>query len=140
MTDDEFDERYVALKADLLRAIADGKQMQGRLPEDGCGWFDIYPDQAIGAIASGYSMKVRIKPETVLINGIECPAPMRVAPALQTTYFKPDPDWGKMYDICTWRDHDLDHSRFSLGLCFATANDAAAAARAMIEPLKGGAE
>ncbi len=37
--------------ADLLRAIADGKQMQGRVPEDGCDWFDIYPDQAIGAIA-----------------------------------------------------------------------------------------
>lgn len=69
--------------ADMLRAIADGKQMQGRLPEDGCDWFDIYPDQAIGAIASGYSMKVRIKPETALINGIECPAPMRVAPAAQ---------------------------------------------------------
>lgn len=140
MTDDEFDERYVALKADLLRAIADGKQMQGRLPEDGGGWFDIYPDQAIGAIASGYSMKVRIKPETVLINGIECNAPMRVAPALQTTYFKPDPDWEKMYDRCTWADRGLDRSRFSLGLCFATAEDAAAAARAMIAPLKGGAE
>ena len=83
MTDDEFDERYVALKADLLRAIADGKQMQGRLPEDGGGWFDIYPDQAIGAIAGGYATDVRIKPETVLINGIECPAPMRVAPAAQ---------------------------------------------------------
>lgn len=122
--------------ADMLRAIADGKQMQGRLTADDCDWFDIYPDQAIGAIASDYSMNVRIKPETVLINGIECPAPMRVAPALKTTYFKPDPDWGKMYDICTWRDHDLDHSRFSLGLCFATADDAAAAARAMIEPLK----
>lgn len=83
MTDDEFDARYVALKADLLRAIADGKQMQGRLPEDGCDWFDIYPDQAIGAIAGGYATDVRIKPETVLINGIECPAPMRVAPAAQ---------------------------------------------------------
>lgn len=49
--------------ADLLRAIADGKQMQGRVPEDGCDWFDIYPDQAIGAIASDYSMKIRIKPD-----------------------------------------------------------------------------
>ncbi len=49
--------------ANMLRAIADGKQMQGRVPEDGCDWFDIYPDQAIGAIASGYSMKVRIKPD-----------------------------------------------------------------------------
>lgn len=50
-------------QADLLRAIADGKQMQGRVPEDGCDWFDIYPDQAIGAIASDYSMDIRIKPD-----------------------------------------------------------------------------
>lgn len=28
-------------QADLLRAIADGKQMQGRVPEDGCDeWLD----------------------------------------------------------------------------------------------------
>lgn len=129
-------------QAHLLRAIADGRQMQGRLPEDGCDWFDIYPDQAIGAIASDYSMKVRIKPDTVTINGIECPAPMRAAPALHTRYFKPDPDQEKMYDRCAWTDHDLDHSRFSLGLCFATAENAAAAARAMIAPLKlkGGEE
>lgn len=128
--------------ADLLRAIADGKQMQGRLQEDGCDWFDIYPDQAIGAIASDYSMKVRIKPETVLINGIECPVPMRVAPAHQTTYFKPNLYSKRMYDVCMWTNHVLDHSCFSLGLCFATTDDAAAAARAMIEPLKlnGGEE
>ena len=49
--------------AELLRAIADGKQMQGRLTADGCDWFDIYPDQAIGAIASDYSMNIRIKPD-----------------------------------------------------------------------------
>ena len=49
--------------ADLLHAIADGKQMQGRLQEAGCDWFDIYPDQALGAIVCDYSMKIRIKPD-----------------------------------------------------------------------------
>ena len=136
-------------QADLLRAIADGKQMQ-ELDFPGINhpgnWCDCDADRALNLIIRGVEQYVRIKPETVTINdtvtinGIECNAPMRVAPALQTIYFKPDPDWEKMYDRCMWAGRALDHSRFSLGLCFATANDAAAAARAMIAPLKGGAE
>ena len=132
-------------QADLLRAIADGKQMQ-ELDFPGINhpgnWCDCDADRALNRISRGVEQYVRIKPDTVTINGIECPAPMRAAPALHTRYFKPDPDQEKMYDICVWTDHDLDHSRFSLGLCFATAENAAAAARAMIAPLKlkGGEE
>ena len=126
--------------ADMLRAIADGKQMQGRLPEDGCDWFDIYPDQAIGAIASGYSMKVRIKPETVLINGIECPAPMRVAPEQGSLYYAPTPTREVKFTPWGWSNDASYRRLFADGLCFATAEGAAAAARAMNAPLKGGAE
>ena len=127
-------------QADLLRAIADGKQMQGRVPEDGCDWFDIYPDQAIGAIASDYSMKVRIKPETVLINGIKCPAPMRVEPKMGSRYYAPTPTREAKFIQWGWSNDASDQRFFAEGLCFATAEDAAAAAWAMIAPLKGGAE
>ena len=127
-------------QAHLLRAIADGRQMQGRLPEDGCDWFDIYPDQAIGAIASDYSMKVRIKPDTVLINGIECPAPMRVEPEQGSLYYAPTPTREVKFTPWGWSNDASDRRFFAEGLCFATAEDAAAAARAMIAPLKGGAE
>lgn len=127
-------------QADLLRAIADGRQMQGRLPEDGCDWFDIYPDQAIGAIASDYSMKVRIKPDTVTINGIECPAPMRVEPEQGSCYYAPTPTREVKFTPLGWSNDAFDRRLFADGLCFATADDAAAAARAMIAPLKGGVE
>ena len=78
--------------ADLLRAIADGKQMQGRVPEDGCDWFDIYPDQAIGAIASDYSMDIRIKPDVAgafsagaaLSSAAQPPAGWRMVPVEPT--------------------------------------------------------
>lgn len=126
--------------ANMLRAIADGKQMQGRLTADGCDWFDIYPDQAIGAIASGYSMKVRIKPETVLINGIECNAPMRVEPEMGSWYYTPTPTNEAKFTLWAWLNDASGQRLFAEGLCFATAEDAAAAARAMIAPLKGGAE
>lgn len=128
--------------ADLLRAIADGRQMQGRLPEDGCDWFDIYPDQAIGAIASDYSMKVRIKPDTVTINGIECPAPMTEVPEMGSCYYAPTPTCEAKFTPWGWSNDASDQRLFAEGLCFATAEDAAAAAWAMIAPLKlkGGAE
>lgn len=126
--------------ADLLRAIADGKQMQGRLQEDGCDWFDIYPDQAIGAIASDYSMKVRIKPETVLINGIECPAPMRVAPALGAMFYCPDIVRKNGYNACVWYGSVADENLLANGVCFATTEDAAAAAHAITALLAGGAQ
>lgn len=97
-------------QADLLRAIADGKQMQ-ELDFPGINhpgnWCDCDADRALNLIIRGVEQYVRIKPETVTINdtvtinGIECNAPMRVAPALQTIYFKPDPDWKKcMTDAC----------------------------------------
>lgn len=129
-------------QADLLRAIADGRQMQGRLPEDGCDWFDIYPDQAIGAIASDYSMKVRIKPDTVTINGIECPAPMRVEPEQGSLYYAPTPANEAFATSFRWRGDSVDLFLLERGICFATADDAATAARAMIAPLKpnGGEE
>ena len=129
-------------QADLLRAIADGRQMQGRLPEDGCDWFDIYPDQAIGAIASDYSMKVRIKPDTVTINGIECPAPMTEVPEMGSCYYAPTPTCEAKFTPWGWSNDASDQRLFAEGLCFATAEDAAAAAWAMIAPLKlkGGAE
>lgn len=73
-------------QADLLRAIADGKQMQ-ELDFTGINhpgnWCDCDADRALNRISRDVEQYVRIKPETVTINGIECPAPMRVAPAAQ---------------------------------------------------------
>lgn len=70
--------------ADLLRAIADGRQMQ-ELDFPGINhpgnWCDCDADRALNRISRGVEQYVRIKPDTVTINGIECPAPMRVAPA-----------------------------------------------------------
>lgn len=101
--------------ADLLRAIADGKQMQGRVPADGCDWFDIYPDQAIGAIASDYSMDIRIKPDVAgafsagaaLSTAAQPPAgiwvPTELAERVQETMGEFLMDHG-------WRQQDMDTS------------------------------
>lgn len=57
--------------ADKLRAIADGKQMQ--VEGLTSPWTDARADEALWAIAQGYPC--RIKPETVMVNGVECHKP-----------------------------------------------------------------
>ena len=56
----------------LLRAIADGKQMQGECL--GPPWIDIDARAALAAVAQG--LPCRIKPDFVLVNGVECPKPL----------------------------------------------------------------
>ena len=58
--------------ASLLRAIADGKQMQ----TEGltAPWADASGDEALTALAEG--QPCRIKPDFVIVNGVECPKPL----------------------------------------------------------------
>lgn len=60
-------------QAEILRAIADGKTVQIRHEDDDAWW---EPTDALGYINSD-KHKFRIKPETITINGIEVPAPVR---------------------------------------------------------------
>lgn len=66
--------------ADLLRAIADGRQMQIKRPSE---WRDCDASTALAGLASVAPHHIRIKPDAVTLNGIECNAPMRVEPAAQ---------------------------------------------------------
>ena len=79
---------------------------------------------------------------TLTVNGIECPAPIAVAPKLGPDYWIPDTSVEYFCKQCRWTLHSYDYLRLERGQCFASADDAAAAARAMIAPLKlkGGAE
>ena len=64
-------------QADLLRAIADGKQMQ-ELDFPGINhpgnWCDCDADRALNRISRGVEQYVRIKPDTVTINATSSPA------------------------------------------------------------------
>lgn len=58
--------------ADLLIAIAQGKQMQ-IYGTKGAPWADARPDEALYAIY--HNAPCRIKPDFVVVNGVECPRP-----------------------------------------------------------------
>lgn len=61
--------------ADKLIAIAHGKQMQV-YGNQGTPWADASHDRALVAICAG--QPCRIKPETVMVNGVECPKPVTI--------------------------------------------------------------
>ena len=101
--------------ADKLLAIAHGKQMQVH-GNNGTPWVDASPDRALMAICAG--QPCRIKPETVTVNGIDCPRPV---PPLERKY--------------TVRILILNRGIF-WELDFAELADAEAVCRAMVKPFK----
>jgi len=72
----------------------------------------------------------RRKRQTILINGLECPMPLRVKPGEGTVYWTINHEY-------SWADDSLDNEVFSAGLCFATEEDAAAASQVLRKVLMG---
>ena len=79
-------------QADILRAIADGEDLEAFCREE---WFDITPMTALRYIYDG-SIPLRIKPKVININGIEVPEPIREMPPEGTSVYWPGfgPDSG----------------------------------------------
>ena len=78
----------------------------------------IYPSFAEDA--SGYS----IAPETYTMNGVECPAPYRVEPEMDETYYYANTDGS--IDSHTWFGDEIDCTYLKYGKCFKTEEDARA--------------
>lgn len=64
--------------ADILQAVfTERKQAQVlSLPPD--EWLDITPEQLLSTLATGVSVeRIRIKPATITLNGVDCEAPVK---------------------------------------------------------------
>lgn len=74
-------------QADILRAIADGEEIEAF--DDG-EWYGVMPRSAVHYIYDG-TIPLRIKPKTktININGIEVPEPMREMPPEGTSVYWP---------------------------------------------------
>lgn len=101
--------------AEKLIAIAHGKQMQV-CGNNGTTWVDATSDHALFAVYNGEPC--RIKPEVVLINGIECQRPV--------------PPPGGKYTV---RIMILNQGTF-WELDFAELADAETVCRALVKPFK----
>lgn len=79
----------------------------------------------------------RLKPRTITVNGIEVPAPERVAPIFGTPYYTPSTITCELTQ-CVWDRSALDQIRMDAGLIHLTKEAAQAHLDAMLKPGREG--
>lgn len=73
----------------------------------------------------------RLAPRTILVNGVEVPAPEKEAPADGAEYFVPYLDIGA-YEELYWKQDELDARLLNRGLVYLDKASAIARAKAML--------
>lgn len=112
--------------------------LQGEKVEcnDGESWVEIFPafdNVSCGRITeSGVGWKFRIKPRTVMCNGVEVPAPESVAPESMTKVFAPSTFSIGLYSSWCWHSDRVDDVYLERGLIYLNKEDAIARAKAML--------
>lgn len=74
----------------------------------------------------------RIKPRTVVCNGVEVPAPESVAPDPGAKYYVPMPHLDVKCARYDWEDDDVDVRHLTHGIVYLREEDAIARAKAML--------
>ena len=122
----------------ILKAVAEGKTIQSLEanadPAIPNVWTDITPEAALAAVtAETYAPEdMRVKPDTVIINGHEVLAPLREAPACGTEYYHVTRS--KIYVKYVWRNSAMDYNFLDMGVVFLSKGDAAAYVKALFNP------
>lgn len=78
------------------------------------------------------TIKYRIKPKTIKVNGFDVPEPMRVALVAGSTYWVVSLVKAEMCVSYTWYNDRQDSLYLSRGICHTTAEAAVAHAKAML--------
>lgn len=107
---------------ELLRALADGKQIQWRAdgPEE---WADCDADTALSYIAAGHTPALRVKPEFVRFE-CKVPRPLGSAPPKGTAYFIPDLGRESFVSRQVWAGSEADRRVLERGLVHLASADA----------------
>lgn len=130
-------------QANMLRALADKKTLQFR-EKARVGTTDFAEEFAnISNLSSALlfidsdKYEVRIKPDVIVVNGIEVPAPEKVAPAIGTKYYFPEPTFEDYYGECSWDDASTDQRILCRGQMHLDAHGAVAHCKAMLAHMPG---
>lgn len=121
-------------QANILRAAADGKTLQviekKTFPEAA---FEITTfDNLLLFVASPDRYEVRIKPDVIIVSGIEVPAPETAKGVHGDEFYFPDASQKAFYGINVWGDGWLCQLLLDRGLVYARPEDAAARCKAML--------
>lgn len=117
---------------DLLQAIIDGKKFE-YLNNSAQAWRNCHDSYVLAGLANDTPpSNYRIKPETVMINDYEVPAPLRVAPAMGTLYWYERASGSDFTSWSEWDDHTFDRMLLARGIMHATKEAAAASCKARL--------
>ena len=116
-------------QADILRAIADGKQIQYRYSS---GWIDTGYIDILGLLYNKVDCQFRIKPKTININGIEVPEPMREEPKKGTQVWVADLMNAGEVTCTSWYSGVAHKDYLKNGLCHLTEEAATIHANALL--------
>ena len=122
----------------ILKAVAEGKAVQvleaNADPDIPSAWTDITAETALAAIAAeSYTPEdMRVKPDTVVINGHEVLAPLRSAPACGTEYYHASRFRTALKRV--WTNSATDYNSLDMGAVFLSEEDAAAYVKALFNP------
>lgn len=88
--------------------------------------------EKIEALNTFLGLDFRLAPRTILVNGVEVPAPEKCAPKDGDVYFVPQPDYDEYAQGFKWTGHDCELRFLSLGLVYIDKESAIARAKAML--------
>lgn len=114
--------------AQVLRWLADGEKIQA----DVNGWTTLNEISVLRLILTGTHNKFRLAPHTICVNGVEVPAPEKVAPEKGSTYYIPDVGVDTFYYKHKWLNDRFDLKNLERGLVYLNKEDAIARAKAML--------
>ena len=123
----------------ILKAVAEGKTIQvleaNVDPDLPSVWIDITADDALADVSEEtYTPEeMRVKPDTVVINGYEVMAPLREAPACGTEYYHITRSKTSLKYV--WHNSAMDYNFLDMGVVFLSKEDAAAFAKALFNPI-----
>ena len=122
----------------ILKAVAEGKAVQvleaNVDPDTPSVWTDIRTEIALAAIAEeSYGPEdMRVKPDTVVINGHEVMAPVCEALLCGTEYYPVSRSKTALKFI--WSNSAMDYNFLDMGVVFLSKEDAAAYVKALFNP------
>lgn len=119
-------------QADILRAIANGKQMRMRI---GSNFEDVTGDEALKYLLS--NQDISAKPETITINGIKVDPPVREPLQKGGVYFLADLYNESFVTSRMWTECSADTLWLGRGLIHLTPEAAIAHAKALLSFTRG---
>ena len=122
----------------ILKAVAEGKTIQALEanadPDIPGVWTAYSPKAALAAVTTEtYAPEdMRVKPDTVIVNGHEVLAPLREAPTCGTEYYPVSRSKTALKFI--WANSVMDYNFLDMCVVFLSKEDVAAYVKAMFNP------